>query len=78
MPTLARIGPYRFFFFSNEQGEPSHVHVERDQCVAKFWLNPVGLASSSGFPARELNRLEQLVLEHQARFEEAWHEFFRF
>ncbi len=76
MPTIARIGPYRFFFFSNERGEPPHVHVERDDAVAKFWLIPVRLASSSGFSAREMRRLEAIVIEHAAQFEEAWHDFF--
>jgi hypothetical protein len=76
MPTIARIGPYRFFFFSNERGEPPHVHVERDDAIAKFWLDSVRLASSSGFPARELRRLEPVVLENRTRFLEGWHEFF--
>ena len=76
MPTIGRIGPDRFLFFSNERGEPPHVHIEREESVAKFWLDPVRLASSSGFSARELRRLEPLVLEHRIRFVEAWHEFF--
>ncbi len=41
MPTILRIGPYRFFFYSNEKGEPSHIHVQRERFLAKFWLNPV-------------------------------------
>jgi hypothetical protein len=28
MPTVLRIGPYRFFFYSNEGHEPPHIHVE--------------------------------------------------
>jgi hypothetical protein len=77
MPTVRRAGPYRFFFFSNEGLEPPHVHVERDRALAKFWLAPVALASSTGFPARELSRIEQLVSENQQEFQEAWREFFR-
>jgi len=76
MPTVRRTGPYRFFFFSNEGLEPLHIHVQRDEALAKFWLSPVALASSSGFSARELNRIERLVAEGQQEFEEAWHEFF--
>jgi len=44
MPTVLRIGPYRFFFFSNEGNEPPHVHVERDDNTAKYWLDPVRVA----------------------------------
>ncbi len=36
MPTVTRIGAYRFFFFSNEGTEPPHVHVEREDALAKF------------------------------------------
>ncbi len=28
MPTVLRIGRFRFFFFSNEGQEPSHIHVK--------------------------------------------------
>ena len=76
MPTILRIGPYRFFFYSNENGEPVHIHAQRDRALAKFWLSPVTLASSNGFSAQELTRLLQLVREHAMKFEEAWYEFF--
>jgi hypothetical protein len=71
VPTIARIGPYRFFFFANEGLEPPHVHVQRDRRLAKFWLRPVALASAVGFTGRELGRLHGLVEEHRERFEEA-------
>jgi len=41
MPTVLRAGPYRFFFYSSDAAEPPHVHVERDENTAKFWLSPV-------------------------------------
>ena len=44
MPTVLRIGPYRFHFYSREPGEPPHIHVARDDFEAKFWLRPVRLA----------------------------------
>lgn len=28
MPTVLRIGRFRFFFFSNEREEPPHIHVK--------------------------------------------------
>lgn len=45
--------------------------------LAKFWLAPVSLAKSTGFPAEELNRLLRLVEEHEVQFAEAWDEYFR-
>ena len=58
-PTVLRIGPYRFFFFSNEGQEPPHVHVQRDR----------GLAS------HELTDIEALVSDNEQFLLEAWHEF---
>ncbi len=72
-PTVSRVGPYRFFFYSNEMGEPPHVHVRRDAGVAKFWLVPVALARSRRFGARELAQIEAIVREHRDEFLEAWH-----
>jgi len=76
MPTIRRSGPYRFFFFSNEGLEPPHVHVQRDRRLAKFWISPVALASSTGFSAPELNQIARLVAESRDDFEEIWREFF--
>lgn len=76
MPTVARIGPYRFFFFSNEGTEPPHIHVQRDRCLAKWWLQPVALARVTGFRAVELRRVEKLVVKNKGRFVEAWNEYF--
>jgi hypothetical protein len=50
-----------------------HVHVDRDDLSAKFWLQPVGLARNFGFSPKELRRIQRLVIEHQAEFLEAWH-----
>ena len=76
MPTILRIGPYRFLFYANENREPHHIHVQRERMLAKFWLQAVALASSVGFAAPEINRLLHLVNEHQSKFVEAWNEFF--
>ena len=73
MPTVLRSGPYRFYFYSHEPNEPPHIHVDRDDWSAKFWLHPVGLARNFGFSAKELRRLQKRVIQHQAAFMEAWH-----
>lgn len=76
MPTVLRIGAYRFFFYANEGVEPVHIHVQADKNLAKFWLQPVALASSSGFSAQALATLHKLVRENELLLKEAWHEFF--
>lgn len=76
MPTVLRIGPYRFYFYSHEPNEPPHIHVDRDRSSAKFWTEPVALARNLGFRPRELAELERIVHENKVRFREAWREYF--
>lgn len=76
MPTVLTIGPFRFFFYSNENGEPAHIHIQRDNMLAKFWLRPVTLASSIRFSPKELRKLETLVSENKELFLETWNEYF--
>ncbi|MCP5521220.1 MAG: DUF4160 domain-containing protein [Verrucomicrobiales bacterium] len=64
MPTVLRVGPYRFHFCSREIGEPPHIHVARDDLEAKFWLRPVTLAANYGYRAAELRGVQRLVEEH--------------
>ena len=75
-PTVFREGPYRCYFFSHEPNEPVHVHVDRDGCSAKFWIEPVSLAQNLGFKASELREIEVLVRKHALECKEAWDEFF--
>ena len=76
MPTVLRFGPYRFYFYSADGDEPPHVHVERDENVGKFWIDPVRLAASGGFRRSELREIERIVSENEAAILEAWHGFF--
>ena len=60
-------------FYSHEPNEPPHIHVDRDNNSAKFWLDPVGLAGNFGFSSIEVGRILALVREHQHELLEAWH-----
>jgi hypothetical protein len=77
MPTVLRVGPFRFFFYAGDGGEPPHGRVERDDCEAKFWLDPVRLERSRGFRGKEINRVRELIEEHREPLMEGWNEFFR-
>jgi hypothetical protein len=74
MPTVLYVGRYRFYFFSNESQEPPHIHIQAAESQAKFWLEPISLASNYGFKAHELNEIERIIRQHQVEFLEAWHE----
>jgi hypothetical protein len=51
MPTVLRIAGFRFFFYAGDREEPEHVHVEGNDGVAKFWLNPVKLDEAEAYCA---------------------------
>jgi hypothetical protein len=76
VPTVFRKGPYRFFFYAGDRGEPRHVHIERDDKVAKFWLEPLRLHSSGGYSRTELLRIQELVQVHAVELKEAWGAYF--
>ncbi len=76
MPTILRSGPYRFFFYAGDRDEPPHVHIERDDNTAKFWLDPIRLQSSGGVSRHEINRIQELIEENQASLLRRWHEYF--
>ena len=44
--------------------------------LAKFWLKPIALASSTRFSSKELRKLELLVIDNKDTFLEAWNEHF--
>jgi len=76
MPTVLRDGAYRFFFYSGDRDEPPHVHVERDDCEAKFWIDPVRLEWSRGFSRKEINQIQAIVEGSQPELLDRWNEYF--
>lgn len=77
MPTVLHLGPYRFHFYANDRGEPPHVHVERGDATAKFWLRPVRIQSARGFRRQEIHRLQAIVEAHAEPFLRSWNEYFK-
>ena len=77
MPTVFRIGSFRFFFFSDEGNEPTHIHVQKDNCLAKFWVSPkIELASTIRFSSTELRKIQKQIEENKTLIEEKWNEYF--
>lgn len=74
MPTILRIVGYRFFFFSNERGEPPHVHVERADAYARIWLQPIEVVEAIDFRPSEVRRIRELTIRHWTTFMEKWNE----
>ena len=74
MPTVLRIGAFRFHFYSDESGEPPHIHVAIPDGECKFWLNPVRLARNRGVAPHVIREMERLVFQHVEFLLERYHE----
>ena len=76
MPTVLRIGPCRFLFYASDGDEPIHVHVLRDDEMAKFWLQPVRLAVRKRVhPVAVINSVRcRSLRDHAPRYRRGfWH-----
>lgn len=76
MPTTLRTGPYRVYFYSYDCVEPRHMHVDRENMSAKFWLDPdVSLVANYGFKRKELRDIERILRENLERLRNEWDKF---
>lgn len=83
MPSIFIVHGYRVYFWSNELGEPVHVHIAKGDPVrnaTKVWLTKSGgcvLAHNGGrIPTNDLRELMDIVAANHARICEAWCRFF--
>lgn len=75
MPTILRIGAFRFHFYSDERHEPLHIHIATSDGECKFWLEPIRLARNKGILPHVIREIEKLVFKHQLFLKEKYHEF---
>ena len=77
MPTLLLINGFRFFFYSNENNEPAHVHVTKGSANAKIWLLPnIELAYVHEFTKSEIKIIMEIIDTHSKTFKAKWNEYF--
>lgn len=83
LPSLFLVGGYRIFFWSNELGEPIHVHVCKgapSPHATKIWITRQGgciLAHNAGkIPQRSLFELMDIIAAQSSFIVEKWKEFF--
>ena len=75
MPTVLKIGRFRFHFYSDERNEPAHIYVATADGECKFWLEPIALAGNKGLRPDLVRRIERLVYEHAEFLKEKYHEY---
>ncbi len=83
MPNLFTVCGYKIYFWSNENGEPIHVHIAKGKPTpnsTKVWLTKAGgcfVASNSGrIPKKILNELLEIINAQYFYICEKWKEHF--
>ena len=76
MPTVLVILGWRFYFFSNENNEPVHIHVSKAEMEGKFWLDESTFEISESFTynmsPRDKREIRKIIFEHFDYIIEQW------
>jgi Domain of unknown function (DUF4160) len=75
MPTVLRIGQFRFHFYSDERNEPPLIHVATPDAECNFWLEPVRLARNKGVAPHVIRIIENLVFDNYDLLREKYYEY---
>ena len=83
VPSIFRVGGYLVFFWSNENGEPIHVHIVKGKPspnTTKIWLTRAGQCivanNCSRIPQSDLNELLDIISAQFFLICQKWEEHF--
>ena len=83
MPNLFTVSGYKVYFWSNEDGEPIHVHVAKGKPspnATKIWLTKSGgcilAGNGSNISSRELHELMEFISAQFFLICAEWKKFF--
>ena len=77
MPKVLEINGYKFSFYSNENQEPAHIHVNKGTGNAKYWLEPeIAEEYAYGFKLKERRDIKNYIFEHYDFLIKKWYEHF--
>ena len=79
MPTVLLILGWRFYFFSNENNEPIHIHVSNAEMEWKFWLEENTFEITESFSyhmsPKDKREIRKIIFEHFDYIIEQWKQF---
>ena len=74
VPTAFTKNGFRFYFWSNEENR-AHIHVDKGDGNAKYWLRPaISQKFSYGYTTREISKIEELIIENYNELITKWDE----
>lgn len=77
MPKILFKKGFNFFFYSNENNEPAHIHVSKGTADGKIWLEPTfSIAYLYGFTSSEEKDIIEITTENFQLFKSKWNEYF--
>ncbi len=79
MPTVLIVSGWRFFFYANERNEPMHVHCQKGNAEAKYWLDADGYdiseAHNYGMTPADRRAVRKIIFDHFGYLVEQWNAF---
>lgn len=79
MPTILRMLGWRVFFYANEREEPIHVHCQKADCEAKYWVDVEGYdfieAYTYNMSPRARRTIRKVLFDHFDLIVDAWESF---
>jgi hypothetical protein len=79
MPTILLVNGWRFFFYSNENNEPIHIHCQKSGKEFKFWLNQkdfdIEEAYSYNLNVKDKREVKKIIFEYFELIEQEWTKF---
>ena len=63
------------FFQTNINLNRHHIHIDKGEGTAIFWLNHISLQKSKGMSSKDLIKARQIVIENQKFFLRKYNEY---
>ena len=77
MPKILEVNGFRFFFYSADGDEPSHVHIQKGDGDGKIWLEPnIQEEYLEDFKNQEKREINKIVEENREYLIQKWYEYF--
>ena len=81
MPTILFVLGWRFFFYSNENKEPIHIHCQKGDKEAKYWLDvknfDVREAFSFNMNSKNKREVKKIIFDYFNHIENEWKKFLK-